>query len=273
MLREQTFDTGEVALSYAEGAAAGPPLVLVHGITNRWQSWLPGLGDAALRWHIHAIDLRGHGRSGRAAGAYRGIDYAHDIVSLLGQRVAGPAAIVGHSLGAIAAIAAAAEAPEAVRAIVLEDPPLAPYRHQSMAERPEHATFSALRDLIDAPGTVDELAARLAAHYPRMDAAGLRYRAASLRRVDPEVLAFALDDTRRREGYDLDGLLRKIACPALLLVGNVALGGVLEDGDARHAAKLMSRCTVVPLSQCGHGIHRELPVVFWRHVLEFLESL
>lgn len=116
MLREQTYKVGDLTLNCAVGTGTGPPLLLLHGVTSRWQSWLPIAPSLALRWHLHALDLRGHGGSGRATGAYRINDYATDVVALLRRQIGSPTVLVGHSLGAIIAAAAAALAPELVRA-------------------------------------------------------------------------------------------------------------------------------------------------------------
>src|SRR6266851_3618379 len=71
MLAEQRFHTGIVDLNYGEGEASGPPLVLLHGGSLRWQSFLPLIPDLSQHWHVYAPDLRGHGLSGRVAGSYR----------------------------------------------------------------------------------------------------------------------------------------------------------------------------------------------------------
>ena len=68
MLKEQPFDTGRVTINYAEGPASGPPLVLLHGIISRWQYFLPIIPNLSIRWHIYALDFRGHGKSGRVPG-------------------------------------------------------------------------------------------------------------------------------------------------------------------------------------------------------------
>lgn len=65
MLSEKTFDAGAVSVNYAEGPRSGPPLVLLHGVTSRWQAFLTMMPVLAQRWHVVAADLRGHGRSGR----------------------------------------------------------------------------------------------------------------------------------------------------------------------------------------------------------------
>jgi pimeloyl-ACP methyl ester carboxylesterase len=39
---EHTFDAGPVAITYvAEGREDGRPLVFLHGVSGRWQTWLP----------------------------------------------------------------------------------------------------------------------------------------------------------------------------------------------------------------------------------------
>ena len=65
MLSEKSFDTGELPLNYAEGPTSGPPLVLLHGLTGWWHAWEPCLPQLTPTWHVYAVDLRGHGQSGR----------------------------------------------------------------------------------------------------------------------------------------------------------------------------------------------------------------
>ncbi|MBM4419582.1 MAG: alpha/beta fold hydrolase, partial [Chloroflexi bacterium] len=52
-------------------------MVFVHGMTRRWQTWLPAMLAFACDHPVYALDLRGHGRSDRAAD-FRAIDYARE---------------------------------------------------------------------------------------------------------------------------------------------------------------------------------------------------
>src|SRR6266700_2199342 len=108
MLTEHCFNTGIVTLNYAEGASSGPPLVLLHGGSARWQSVLPLLPELSQHWHIYAPDLRGHGKSGSVPGGYRLLDYTADIEAFLKQVVKEPAVLFGHSLGGHIALLARA---------------------------------------------------------------------------------------------------------------------------------------------------------------------
>src|SRR5690554_5537520 len=80
---EQQFDTGSVKLNYVEASENGLPLVLLHGATAYWQEMLPIIPALAERWHVYALDHRGHGKSGRAAGRYELTDYVADTIAFL----------------------------------------------------------------------------------------------------------------------------------------------------------------------------------------------
>ena len=285
MLKERMFDTGPVKLNYAEGPDSGPPLVLLHGIGHRWQAFLPVIPALAARWHIYAVDFRGHGHSGRTAGAYRGTDYVVDAVAFLQNVVKDPAVIFGHSLGGIVGMWLASSMGQQARALVLGDNVLT---SQSLAQN-EHllALYGALRDLVRSGRLVDDLAEALAdirlplpgknegvrwAQFPGMDPALFRFLAQTYSQMDPEVLT-ALFEGRATDGWDADTMFRQIKCPVLLLQANPALGGGMSDVDVRTALGLLPRVTHVQLFDFGHLLHlqRSEPVV--RAVTNFLESL
>ncbi|CAL9587236.1 2-succinyl-6-hydroxy-2,4-cyclohexadiene-1-carboxylate synthase [Nocardiopsis dassonvillei] len=112
-------------LSYGEGPASGPPLLLVHGQGSRWQDHrrvLPGL----VRDHrVYAVDVPGHGRSDRLpAGAYTNAHLADLLAGFVEQVADGPVLVSGHSSGGLLALGLAARHPGLVRGLLLEDPPL-----------------------------------------------------------------------------------------------------------------------------------------------------
>ncbi len=272
MLTERQFDTGTVTLNYAEGPAGEPPLVLLHGLSYRWQSWLPVMPSLALRWHLYAPDLRGFGGSGRVPGAYRAIDYAADIVAFLRGVVGRPAVLVGHSVGAIVAIAVAADAPELVRAAVLEEPPLSIFTDQPMRETAVYGAYRAARDLALSHPTLDEATAALGKAMAGTDAVELRSRAMALLQRDPEALTFVLED-RAKEELEFDRRLEHLACPVLLIQGNPARGGALDDERAARFVSQLPHATHVVLPNAGHFIHHQSPLEFSRLVVDYLETL
>ena len=86
MWTEQFVESGNSRLNLASGPASGPPLLLLHGVTRRWQDFLTLTSALTERWQVNALDFRGHGRSSRCSGAYRVLDYAGDVIRLLQSR-------------------------------------------------------------------------------------------------------------------------------------------------------------------------------------------
>lgn len=254
MLTEKTFDPGGVSIKYAEGPKAGPPLVLLHGVTSRWQRFLTVLPVLTQRWHVVAADLRGHGRSGRVPGRYGVMEYAQDVIGLIRHLGDEPAVVLGHSLGAMVGIGVAAEAPDDVRALILEDPPLGAFRGRPFVERPEHDRFVMMRDLAREGHPPGELARLLAAHDSGPVTLAHRMRAASLSQIDPDVLTLIIEN-RAIDGYDLEDRLRRVACPTMLLQGNPDLGRALSAAEAAWAASLLADGLLLSVPEAGHQIH------------------
>lgn len=270
LLAEKTFEAVAARLNYAEGPPAGPPAVLIHGLGSRWQAWLTAIPGLLPRWHVFAIDLRGHGRSGRVADSYRWVDYCPDVIDFLKHAVGEAAVLIGHSLGGVVSAKVAADAPDLVRAAVLEDPPL--YVPVREATTPFAERFRVNRDIARSGRPFHEMVEALQAAMPGDDAAQARDRARSLSLLDPEVYTPSIEGMNAGS-YDTDSILGGIRAPVLLVQGNPQLGCALADDEAARATRLIENCTHVQLRDVGHGVHRERPVEFMRVVTDFLESL
>lgn len=101
----------------------GPPLVLVHGITENRHAWDPVLPALAERWHVIAVDLRGHGESERRA-PYDPVTLATDVQAVVKHLGLDAPLMVGHSLGGIV-VSAYGGARYPSRGIVNVDQPVA----------------------------------------------------------------------------------------------------------------------------------------------------
>src|SRR5947209_16506139 len=125
MLEEHWFVRGDLRLNYAEGPPAGLPMLLLHGGGSRgWQGFLPLIPGLLAQFHLHALDLRGHGKSAWTPGHYRDTDFAGDVVAFVEQQVGAPTILVGHSLGGRMALLATAQRPDLVSAVITADTPL-----------------------------------------------------------------------------------------------------------------------------------------------------
>jgi pimeloyl-ACP methyl ester carboxylesterase len=268
MLREHTVQTPDVLLGYAEGPSSGPPFLLLHGGSARWQHGDDLLEALTDQWHVFAPDLRGHGRSGHVPGAYRVRDDVDDIAFLIRQRIGEPTVVYGHSRGGEVAVMLAAREPELVRGLIVGDAPLSP--EGSPTEQPDHRARNELwRDLagrgtpeIEAglrempilePGATE---ARPARQVLGDDSPWFAFHAESLHRVDPDTLTSLLAGPQALlEGYDPHVLLPAIACPVLLLQADPDLGGVLTDADVSLGRQLLSNVQVARLAGIDHALH------------------
>jgi len=271
MIHEHNFDTSTVVINWGEGPQPGPPLLLLHGISMWWRTFTPVLPHLCARFHVHAVDFRGHGRSGRVPKGYRWEEYVRDTVEFMRRVIGEPAYVVGHSLGAMVAIQICAVASDLIRAVVLEDPPLYGYRGDRLKMRPNYKLFVSWLSLAQQQLPMAELEARLSELQPELDARVLRLRAESLRLLDPDVLAMYVDGIAAQT-YETDQYLPAVACPVLILRGDPALGGAMEDADELRAKSLLKQCTVRRVTGVGHGIHPYQPELYQRLVTDHFET-
>jgi pimeloyl-ACP methyl ester carboxylesterase len=283
MFAEHQLTESAPALNLAVGAANGPPLLFLHGISRRWQDFIPFANAFAAQSHIAALDLRGHGRSGRVAGRYRVVDYVADILRVLDSLEA-PTVIYGHSLGALVAGAAAAARPQLCRGLVLEDPVGGTFLDR-LDDTPYPALFAAMLRLAAGKLSVGRIAEELADVRIPMpdrhgevrlgdvrDAESIRFSAESLVDLDPDVLAPVLNRSWL-DGFDAAAIWSGVRCPTLLLRADPSRGGLLPKPDADAMTSRMARCVTVDFPGVDHLIHRSAMPKTQQLVREFLESL
>jgi pimeloyl-ACP methyl ester carboxylesterase len=118
---EGTFDSNGVRIHYVD-EGRGTPIVLVHGLTNSIETWRnTGVLDNLARDHrVVALDLRGHGKSGKPheVAAY-GPEMYLDVIRLMDHLGIKQAQIVGFSLGAYFTSSLLATNPERFTAATL----------------------------------------------------------------------------------------------------------------------------------------------------------
>src|SRR6185295_8670184 len=121
MLKEQFYDAGQIQINYAAGPANGIPLLLLHGVTSNWQSFLPIIPGLCQHYKIFAMDLRGHGLSGKMKGGYTLTEYSADVMHFVQTNLRESTIILGHSFGALIAVFLAARLSQYIQGIILLD--------------------------------------------------------------------------------------------------------------------------------------------------------
>jgi pimeloyl-ACP methyl ester carboxylesterase len=253
--QERTVSCGQIKMNYAQWPGDGPPLLLVHGLSGRWQSWLSVVPLLQPRWRITALDLRGHGKSGRSADGYRLQGYAADAEEFIRTVIGGPVHVIGHSLGAMTTMVLAANAPTLVHAAALEDPPVYAFR------RSERRSFKLTHQMASSTLTEEQIARRILEERPETPPEQAASMARSWRVLDPETVRGVIDGSYSWDDW-IDDSMRSVQCSILLLQASLDLGGALADADATRVASLIPRCTLVRWPDTGHGMHAAKPKEF-----------
>ncbi len=291
MLVEKRFRAGDAVLNYAEGPESGPPVLLTHGLTDRWQYYLPILPFLSQRWHVYALDFRGHGGSSWTT-PYRYLDHINDTITFIEENVRKPVIIFGSSMGGMVALMVAARLPNQVKAIIFGDSSIKTDRtRQVMIDF--HSYWDGWKKLAGYKGPFKELV-KLVSEMPvnvpgqakktygeGLDSISLMNKANYLRCLDPEVLTdWAVGDRdadafkRVTTGYD-EKLLKEIKCPVLLVQGNPEKGGIFTDEAVAFAKKNIKDSYHVYISEYDHnlGLYNWDTSKLLQAVNVFIESL
>jgi esterase len=258
------------------GAVERHPLLLVHGGMQTAHSW--DLVAVALkqRFHVVAVDLRGHGDSDWE-GDYGYESHERDLEGLVAHLGWKRFVLVGLSLGGLAAIEYAARHSDTIDALAIVD------------VGPELNT-SGVTKIVDfgrAPGeldSIDDFVERAVRFNPRRDPNALRYSLShNLRELENGKLGWRYD-TRvansrgdRREpptpGYfeELWERLPLITCPTLVVRG--AESNVFMEKTGVRMAELLPNGRFVTIADAGHTVPQDNPAAFLETLRTFLEDV
>lgn len=266
-------------------AGSGQPLLLLHGVGESSAYWRGVLSRLAERYTVYAPDLPGYGDSAplepEARGGTTPARFA-DVVAGFLEAVtgpdAGPALVVGHSLGGSIALELALHRPELLSRLVLEDSAsLGSYVNPALRAL-------TLRGYGDVAGQVGRMPigalhrawARVPLMFARPQLAPPAWVAEQRRLAAlPHHLRTSLAALRAQAGafgqrwVRLDALER-IQVPTLVLWG--AQDAVVPVSQARAAVARLPQGQLVVLPRCGHVPHLERPEEFLTALEEFERS-
>ena len=263
--RVETVATPRGPVAY-QRRGVGPPLLLVAGLGSRARLWgeLPRI--LADRFTVLAPDNRGVGGS-RAGATFTLEGAADDAAAVLGDAGLGPAGVLGVSMGGLIACELAAHHPAGVQRLVVA----------SCAARltPSHLRVLRFFELVMtrmAPEEAGEalmafaFGASFADHYP-----GFVDQAARLWTLDPGDLPGALAQMAHlRAGWDLRPLLATIACPTLVLAGEI--DPLVPASATRELAAAIPEARFREVPHAAHSVLAEGGAALLQEVIEFLSA-
>lgn len=234
-------------------------LLFVHGWLGSAAWWADQCAFFAGSYRVLAMDLAGHGRSGRGRRSWSAEAYARDIVAVIEHSAAENVIIVGHSMAGAYALEAALLCPR-VRALVPVDTLkdldklLTPEQAEEFLLRHYRTDFpAAIRDLIPrflfSPATPPEVRERLAREFACIDGVTAAELLAPLYQQDVRALA------------------REVAVPVRAIVADFA--PVNPETNRRY----LRDYDLVVMKDCGHYPMLEQPKEFNRVLGRVLKEL
>jgi N-formylmaleamate deformylase len=260
-----------INLHYYRTGGNKPPLVLVHGLTDDGLCWTPIAERYAGDYDVIMVDMRGHGKSDAPVDGYNMTNLAEDLARFIQALGLSKPLVLGHSMGAITALTMAGLFPDLPRAILLEDPP-AFWMVKTTDPNPFAGHNPMLEWLVsNKRKTHDDLLAEVRTNNPGWAEAELEPWINSKHRYSPNINAM----TRLSDVISLDysNLLKKVACPALLICADPERGAILTEKDVAALKVLIPQVKSVRITGAGHNIRRDQFKPYLSTVDQFIADL
>lgn len=245
-----------------EGAREAPAVVYANSLGTDLRVWDPLMPFMPAGWRHLRYDKRGHGLTETAAPSWQIEDLVDDLAALIEARHAGPAVVVGLSVGGLIAIGLAASRPDLVRAVVLADTAAKIGTDEIWNGRIAAVRSGGMAAVVDAtmerwftPGFRND-ASRVAPWrmmFARADVDGYLTTAAAIRDTDYRARAATL------------------TLPAMAVVGES--DGATPPDVVRQTARMIPGCGFEVISGAGHIPSAEQPAALASLIGGFLATL
>ncbi|EFH82820.1 alpha/beta fold hydrolase [Ktedonobacter racemifer] len=235
VLIDRTIALPGVTLHYREAGDPGvPPLVLLHGLMADARDWDEIAPFLAERYHVFALDQRGHGESARP-GVYSFELMRDDLKAFADALSLGRFTLIGHSMGGTVAFLFGEQWPERLERLAIEDTP-PPFKEPGVPASPELPDEAPE----DAPPVYQQ-------------------NWALVRPIISQV---------RNPPSSWWNDIHKVTVPTLI-IGGGATSHVPQEKLAE-VAHLMPDARFVSIEGGGHAIHRNRPEEYKEQIAEFL---
>jgi pimeloyl-ACP methyl ester carboxylesterase len=260
---------GNLRLHYLDwGNPGATPMLLVHGLCCEAHYWDFFARSMRQKYHVVAVDLRGHGESSWT-GNYRLEEYTADLTKFVDRLELNDIMLIGHSMGSIIAILYTGAKPDMVARLVVVDngPELNATRMEKL--KGELANRSIVYN------SEEEALARMEEESPFYSEDCKRYLIKyTMNRDDSGRLSYKYDPSLHHfEIAPLEFLwpiMEKITCPALVVHGTES--DVLLAEAARRIPETLPSVAVVDIERAGHFVMGDNPAAFEAAIRDFLHG-
>ncbi|HXU22725.1 MAG TPA: alpha/beta hydrolase [Tepidiformaceae bacterium] len=274
---ERDVPANGLKLHYQEwGSPSAPPIIMLHGFGvsgHMFDEFAERMQD---RYHLIALDQRGHGDSDWAAdGDYTRQSFVNDLEAFREALDIERFILIGHSMGGLNAVAYTNTHPQRVRALILVDvgPESAKegvdniVRFTRGPDELEFEEFVELAHRFNQRRTIENIRERMSHRLKPLEGGKYTWKFDS---------RFRQQDSGLRIGSELSNdeswnLFRGVVAPTLLIRG--AESDVLSPDVADRATREMQRTRLVVVPGAGHSVPGDNPDDFTAAVAEFLRDL
>ena len=241
---------------------------------------VPGLGDVRAEYRFLAaklveagyravtMDLRGHGRSSTGWPDHGCAAIGSDVVALVAHLDAGPAVLIGTSMGAGAVATAPPAAPEMTAALVLIGPFVRTIPPKSRLKGILQKAM--IRIALAGPWAPGVWGSYYVSLYPTAKPADLDdYRSALVKNLGEPGRLAALKAMLAAGRDDVEPRLPEVGAPTLVVMGSKDPDFADPAAEAETVARLL-RGTATMIEGAGHYPHAEMPETTASAVLAFL---
>jgi pimeloyl-ACP methyl ester carboxylesterase len=271
LARSRTVEVRGLRLHFLQsGPSDAPALCFLHGGAAH-AHWFDRVTPALVdRFHVIALDQRGHGESQWAEPpAYGTQDFTGDLLAVMDHLGWARMTVIGHSMGGHNAMTFSAWHPERVHALVIVDS-----RPAIPAERLEFMHARGRR--LPRPHPSPEAAARAFRLLPRetfAEPALLAHlaRAGMVQRNGGWSWRFDPATHAARRPVDAWPLLDRITAPTLIVRGGLSPILPADMAERLHAA--IEGATLVTIPNAYHHLTLDRPAEFTAELTKFLATL
>lgn len=189
-MKAQTVSgAGGVPISVqVSGDPRAPAVVLLHALGDHAADWFTVAAALAPHFQVVAMDLRGHGDSGRP-GKYSFELMRDDVLAVLEALDLHDIILIGHSMGGVVACLLAQTQPDRIARLIIEDAPQPFPRTRPLPERPEGELLFAWAVVPAIAGQVNDPSRRWWTHLPDITAPTLLIGGGASSHIPQELLS------------------------------------------------------------------------------------
>lgn len=256
------------------GDPSAPPVLLLHGFSDNAHTFDQTADRLCERYHVLALDQRGHGDTDWSHDGYEREKYAEDVAKITETLRIGRFVLLGRSMGGLNAMEYAARHSGTVEGLIIVD--VGPEIIKEGGARIQRHTQSAP----DAFDSLERVYQHMRATEPRMPEDVMRYRVpfAVRQRSDGQWVlkydkALRSPDRPAARGTPTAALwnaLPEIRCPTLVIRG--AETDILSPETAQRMVKALPNGSLVDVPNAGHMVHLDNFPAFFKAVDDFLRG-